>query len=201
MPITKNSELQAAALKWMARTDITADIQDCITLAEAFFDRKLRTRQQEAVITLVPTDGSATLPIDYLAWRRLTWAGSPERDLEYVVPSMLTRFYPDMAAGIPNKFTIEGGFINFRPVDGGDLEFNYFRKISPLVDPDDTNWLLLEYPDAYLAGTLAWVNTMVQNNEQFQIWLAACDQILVSANLLSEKTKAPSAIQIAGPTP
>lgn len=201
MAITKNSELQAAVLKWMARTDITADVQDCVTMAEAFFNRKLRTRQQEQVITITPTDGSATLPPDYLHWRRLTWLGAPERDLEFVVPSMFTRFYPDMAAGIPDKFTIEAGFINFRPVDAGKLEFNYFSKITPLVQPEDTNWLLLEYPDAYLAGTLAWVNTLVQNNEEFNKWLAAADQILASSNLLSEKGKAPSAIQHVGPAP
>ena len=66
---------------------------------------------------------------------------------------------------------------------------------------DDTNWLLLEYPDLYLAGTLAWVNTLVQNNEQFQVWLSAADQILERAMLLSEKTKGPAAIRNAGPTP
>jgi hypothetical protein len=201
MPITKNSELQTAVLKWLARDDITADIQDCVTLAEAYFNRRLRVRQQEHVIEITPTDGSITVPDDYLAWRRLTWLGEPEIDLEFVTPSILTRYYPTMAAGQPRMFTIEGSFLNFRPVDPGKLEFNYFAKVPALLLPDDTNWLLAAYPDLYLAGTLAWANTLVQNTEQFQQWIMACDQILERAMLLSEKTKGPSAIQSAGPTP
>ena len=201
MPITDNQSLQAAVIKWMARDDITPDVQDCVQLAETYFNRRLRVRQMENVITLRPTDGSITMPDNYLAWRRLTWLGEPERDLEFVVPSILTRHYPTLAAGIPLEFTIEGRWLNFRPVDAGELEFNYYAKPIPLVEPTDTNWLLLEYPDLYLAGTLAWVNTLVQNNEQFQVWLSAADQILERAMLLSEKTKGPAAIRNAGPTP
>jgi len=201
MPITDKQSLEAAAVNWMARTDIAPNVGDCIQLAEAYFNRRLRVRQQENVVTITPTDGSATIPGDYLAWRRLTFMGTPERDLEFVVPSALTRQYPTLGAGIPAKFTIESGFLNFRPVDPGTLEFNYFAKIPPLDQPTDTNWLLDAYPDLYLAGTLAWVNTLVQNTEQFQQWIAATDQIIERAMLLSEKTKGPAAIQIAGPTP
>ena len=199
MAITDNQSLQAAVVNWMARDDIASNVQDCISLAEAYFNRRLRVRQMENVVTLRPTDGSVTMPDDYLAWRRLTWLGATEQDIEFVVPSALTLQYPTLAAGIPRKFTIEGRWLNFRPVDPGELEFNYYAKPQPLQQPTDTNWLLIEYPDVYLAGTLAWVNTLVQNNEQFQIWLTACDQILERAMLLSEKTKGPAAIQVAGP--
>ena len=45
------------------------------------------------------------------------------------------------------------------------------------------------------------MNTLVQNTEQFQQWIAATDQIIERAMLLSEKTKGPAAIQVFGPTP
>lgn len=201
MAIVDNASLQAACLSWIARDDISAQVQDCVTLAEAYFNRRLRVRQMEIASVFAPTDGSITIPTDYLAWRRLTWLGEPERDLEFVGPSALTRLYPTSAAGIPQKFTIEGGFLNFRPVDGANLEFLYYAKIPPLTAATDSNWLLQEYPDAYLAGTLAWMNTLVQDQEQFNIWLSACDQILERSLNVSEKTKAPSAITTIGPTP
>jgi len=153
----------------------------------------------ESVITFTCVDGYAGVPDDYLAWRRLTWLGSPYRDLEYVTPQVLTRQFPNVEAGIPLKFTIEGTFFHILPKDDGtDLEFNYYAKLQPLEVPEDSNWLLQEYPDVYLAGTLAWVNTLVQNTEQFQQWIAATDQIIERAMLLSEKTKGPAAIQISG---
>jgi len=150
MAIIDNQSLQAAVVNWMARSDITSNVQDCIQLAEAYFNRRLRVRQQENVVELSPTDGSVTIPGDYLAWRRLTFLGPPERDLEFVVPSALTRQYPTLNGGIPQKFTIESGFINLRPVDPGTLEFNYFAKIPPLTAPEDTNWLLDAYPDFFV---------------------------------------------------
>jgi hypothetical protein len=200
MPFADKQGLETEVVTWMARDDIAPNVASCITLAEAYFNRRLRVRQQESVIELTPTGGSVTVPDNYLAWRRLTWLGNPEIDLEYVVPSILTRQYSTLAAGVPRKFTIEGEFMNIRPVDDAtNVEFNYYAKVPPLTQPADTNWLLDAYPDMYLAGTLAWVNTLVQNNEQFQIWLQACDTIIERAMLLSEKTKGPSAIQIAGP--
>jgi hypothetical protein len=202
MPITKNSELQATVLTWMARDDIAVNVQDCITLAEAYFNRRLRVRQQESIVPgLTLTNGETNLPDDYLAWRRLTWEGDPENDLDFVAPGALFRLYPTAHEGTPQKFTIEGRLLRVRPIGEGSYTVNYFAKIPPLVGADDTNWLLIEYPDAYLAGTLAWVNTLVQNQEQFQIWITACDQILQRTLDLSEKTKAPSAIMVDGPTP
>jgi hypothetical protein len=201
MPFTNKQELEAEVVNWMARDDIAPNVASCITLAEAYFNRRLRVRQMENVIKLTPTDGSVTMPDDYLAWRRLTWLGSPERDLEYVVPSIFTRYYPTSPVGIPAKFTIEGEFLNIAPTDAAQVEFNYYAKVPSLLAPDDSNWLLVTYPDLYLAGTLAWVNTLVQNQEQFQLWISACDQIIERAMQLSEKTKGPSAIQIASPTP
>jgi hypothetical protein len=203
MAISNRQELEAAVIEWMARSDIQPNIANCIALAEAYFNRRLRVRQMENVVEFTPVTGSVGLPLDYLAWRRLTWLGSPNRDLEYVVPSVLTRQFAANGAGVPAKFTIEGQYINLRPVDDAtNVEFNYYARIDPLsADPtqgSDTNWLLLTYPDMYLAGTLAWVNTLVQNQEQFQQWIAACDQIIERAMQLSEKTKGPAAIQIAG---
>ena len=57
MPITDKQSLEAAAVNWMARTDIAPNVGDCIQLAEAYFNRRLRVRQQENVVTLSPTNG------------------------------------------------------------------------------------------------------------------------------------------------
>src|SRR5262245_15894630 len=75
MAITTYAQLQTAIASWLARSDLTATIADFITLFEAAANRRLRVRQMETSTNLTPSSGAATLPTDYLAWRRLTWAG------------------------------------------------------------------------------------------------------------------------------
>ena len=79
MTIQTYGDLQAAVGNWLARGDLAANIPDFITIFEAVANRRLRTRQQESTATLTPTNGVATIPADYLTWRRVTWTGSPDR--------------------------------------------------------------------------------------------------------------------------
>jgi hypothetical protein len=48
-------------------------------------------RPQVTTATITMTSGSGTLPTDYLEWKRVTWTGSPTRELTYVTPSALSR--------------------------------------------------------------------------------------------------------------
>ena len=107
MPITTYSQLQSAVGLWLGHGLFTSTIPDFIALFEAAANRRLRVRQMEAAATLAPSSGEATLPADYLAWRRVTFAGSPRVELDYVAPSWLQAAYPAGAAGVPAVFTIE----------------------------------------------------------------------------------------------
>src|SRR5207237_10453132 len=98
MTIQTYTDLQAAIASWIARADLAASIPDFITLFESVANRRLRLRAQEATATLTPTSGVATLPADYLAWRRVTWTGQFARELEYVHPSYLHALYPTLRA-------------------------------------------------------------------------------------------------------
>jgi hypothetical protein len=133
MPLTTYAELQAAIGDWLERADLAARIPDFITLFEAAANRRLRMREQEAAATLVPSSGTAALPADYLAWRRVTWAGARRVELDYVHPSYLQAAWPSSPSGVPLVFTIEGAALKIRPVDGTALELDYFQKIAPLV--------------------------------------------------------------------
>src|SRR5262245_65296146 len=90
------------------RTDLNSFIPDFVTLFEAAANRRLRVRRMETSTTLTPASGVATLPTDFLIWRRVTWTGSSRRELEYVHPSWLQASNPSGSAGSPNIFTIEG---------------------------------------------------------------------------------------------
>ena len=100
--------------------------------------------------------GFAPLPADYLGWRRLTFTGIPQRDLEYISPAVWDEAFPNwvpiIATSIPEVFTVEAGFIKIKPVNTGPLEFIYWQLTPALAG--NFNWLATGRPDAYIMGAL-----------------------------------------------
>lgn len=162
MSLVSYADLQAQVANWLARSDLTAYIPDMITLFEAAACRKLKVRPQETTISLATTGGTATLPSDFLGWRRVTWTGSPNRELDYVHPSIYAlEFIPDdngVLSGLPLIFTVEGSSLKVKPIDPNDapLTFTYNQR-TPAIS-GTLNWLWTSHPDAYLFGTLAEAN-------------------------------------------
>src|SRR3954469_10493969 len=108
MAITTYAELQTAITNWLDRTDLSSRIPEFIALYESKVNRRLRVRQQITSTTLTPSSGSASLPSDFLEWKRVTWAGSTKQELEYVSPLQFDGIDTDSPSGTPARFTIEG---------------------------------------------------------------------------------------------
>ena len=199
MALTTNTELKAAIADYLARPDLTTQIVDYIDLFERAANRRLRVRQMETSTTLTPSSGSATLPTDYLMWRRVTWTGDIRRELEYVNPSYLQAAYPDTPSGYPSIFTIEGTTLKVRPTSTTGLEFDYFQKISALAS--GANWLFTAHPDAYLFGSLAEAYMMLKDFQTAALWKSRRDEVFEEIETLSNKTNGPAAVRIMGVTP
>jgi hypothetical protein len=159
MAITTFAELQSAIDNWMDDTSLNARVLEAIALYEAAVNRRLRVRQQITSTSLTPSSGSATLPSDYLVWKRVSWTGSPTRELEYADPSYLHQAYPDSPSDVPALFTIEGSTLKIRPIDSTALTLVYAQKVPALSVSATTNWLLTAHPDYYLFGSLAAMET------------------------------------------
>jgi hypothetical protein len=201
MAITTYAQLQAAVASWLDRSDLTTEIVDFITLFEAVANRRLRVRQMETSTTLTPSSGSASLPSDYLQWRRVTWTGSVRQELEYVHPSYLQALYPDTPSDTPTVFTIEGSTLKVRPTSTTGLEFDYYQKIPALADDATTNWLLTAHPDLYLFGSLVEAQMFTVDPEQAAIWKARRDEVFDEISNLGRKSQGGGAIRVMGPTP
>ncbi len=201
MTIQTFSDLQAAIAGWIARADLGASIPDFIALFEAVANRRLRLRQQESAATLTPSSGVATLPADYLAWRRVTWTGQLPRELEYVHPSYLHALYPSLPADIPRLFTIEGASLTVAPRDDTALAFDYFQRIPALSNAAPSNWLLATAPDLYLFGALAEAHGFVKDAESLSLGKSRRDEQFDELERLDAKTRGQSGIRVIGPTP
>jgi len=202
MPLQTYADLQAAIATWLARADLAANIPDFIALFETVANRRLRVRQQEAAVALTPANGVATLPGDYLAWRRVTWTGNIPRELEYVHPSWLHARFPTLPQGDPRYFTIENGSLTLAPSSDTALTFDYFQKIANLASaPGNTNWLWQTHPDIYLFGALAEAHGFVKDPESLALWAGRRDAVFDEIERLDAKTRAPSAVRVMGATP
>lgn len=199
MSFSTYADLQTNVASWLARDDLTTQIPDFITLFEAAACRKLKVRPMETSTSLTPSSGVAALPTGYLGWRRVTWSGSPTRNLEYRHPALLQMMYPDGAAGTPSDFTIEGSNLKIRPTDNTAIEFDYFAKTAAVSG--SLNWLYTNHPDAYLAGTLVEAYLFNKDPDNAAVWLPRRDAAFQEISMLNFNEQGPMAISVAGPTP
>lgn len=204
MSITTYTELKTAVENWLDHTLFTARVPEFIALFEATANRRLRVQQQETQgPALIPSavNGSVLLPADYLAWRHVTWQGTPTVELNYVPPAYLEAAYPTLATGIPAAFTIEGMALKIRPLSTTPIRLDYFQKIPALTDAVATNWLLTAHPDLYLFGALVEAEMFGVNDERAPLWKARRDEIFDEIEKLSNKTRGAGAIRVMGVTP
>jgi len=208
MSITSYSELQTATANWLARDDLTSRITEFVTLSEAEFNRKLRTRQMEVTQTTTPvTGGYFSLPTDFLTWKNVGWSSNGvSRSLEYIQPAELTYLFPTTPAGVPAFFSILGttdsvGLLQLMPTDTSPVAFTYYQKITSLSTSNTSNWLLSAHPDVYLAGALTEGYAYTKDYDQAAVWKARRDDLIGQINMLDQKTRGPASIRPLGPTP
>ncbi len=198
MAITTYAELQSAIANWLARDDLTAYIPDFITLFEAAAARRLKVRLQETTTTLTPSSGVATLPTDYLGYRRVTWTGSPIHGLEYVAPPLYAS-YLETGAATPVVFTIEGSNLRVAPSDDTALTFDYFQKTAAVSGT--LNWLFTNHPDAYLFGSLCEANAFTKDVDAAGLWKSRRDEVFDEIAKLDFNERQGMSVRVLGLTP
>ena len=185
--ISTYSELQTSVTSWLSRTNDTASIAlypDFITLAEAKFNRSLRTREMEASATVAASNGVVALPTDYLEIRRLYIDGSVKKELEYLTPETFYLSFPSNT-GNSKYYTIEGANIILADQStSANVIILYYQKIPALSGSNTYNWLLTAHPDLYLASVLSEAYGVIKNDAQEQKWyqkaVATAESILSS---------------------
>jgi hypothetical protein len=176
MSISNYSELQTAIGNWLDRS--LSQVTDFIALFEAQVNRRLLLRPQTTSSTITMSSGAGSLPSDYLEWKRVTWSGSPTRELDYVTPSFLSSVNASSSQADPAYFTIEGSNIKVGPLSDTSLDLLYSQKVPALSVSATTNWLLTAHPDAYLFGSLTMVATQTDDEGNGRAWNALTQNIL-----------------------
>ena len=202
MAISNFGELKAELTKTMMHPRFADGYVNRTLLFEAAANRRLRVRQMEALrsITISSATGAQAIPADYLAWRSVLWTDrTPFVEIDYVHPAYLQSTTAGSDGGDPRIFTIEASTFYARPVSGSSdtYEFHYYQKIPTITTGDaTTNWLITDWPDAYLFGVLAELFALGRNIEGAQLYKARRDEVFAKIIQLSALTTGATSPQV-----
>ena len=177
--IATYSALQTAVANYLARSDLTSQIQDIfIPFAENRLRRELRTNEMLEYTTLPLVSNVATLPSDFLEMRELHFASNPVDDIVYQSPDLFFRNRLTQTSGQVWYFTILGNEIHFAPTPNvsSDLQILYYKKPAYLSDSNTSNVFLANYPDALLYAALAEAETYLMNDARVATWASLYDR-------------------------
>lgn len=186
MSLTNYADLQSSIAIWLNRNDLAVSIPDFITLAEAQMSTDLKTRAMEAKVTLSTTAGvnSVALPTDMLEMCRVQVVGTYNQPLSYRSPDEISIDYAANGSGQPVVFTVIGGNIELAPIPDAvySLELTYQQRIPALTNASPTNWLMTNWPNAYLYASLLAATPFIMNDARIPVWAQLYSQTIDSIN-------------------
>lgn len=195
MALDTYANLKASIASWLNREDLTAQIADFISLAEAKFNRELRVNAMVTRVEITATSDYVELPSDWLQTISavITNPTDTYSALRYIGPEEYNDLKNDSLTGTARMYTIIDNKMLLLPAPQGSvtIEIIYYKKIPALSGSAATNWLLQRSQDLYLYASLIQAEAYLQNDERISLWAAAVEKIIADMNLESERAKRP----------
>lgn len=192
--ITNYTELKAAVSNYLNRDDLESEVPMFIALAEAQFNRVIRTNEMIARVTAQADKQYLEFPPFFLEALNLQLNANPPHRLKYESPENLDFirervFYG--RAGLPRHFTIVGQTIELCPTPDQvkDIEIAYFKKIPSLTDQAPTNWLLSSHPDVYLYGALTQSAPFLREDARIQVWNSLAERAINELRVANDRQR------------
>ena len=193
MALTNYTELKASIADFLNRDDLTAVIPDFITLAESGMNREVRHWRMETRKTAVLDTQYTALPTDFLEPIRMSLNTADTNTLEMVNAFQISNLRAQNlnTTGRPTSFAILDGSIEVFPSPDSNytLEMLYYQKIDELGSVNTSNWVLSNFPDAYLYGSLVHSSPYLAEDNRIQTWAALYQKAINDINLESERSK------------
>ena len=190
MAITTYAELKTAVANWIHRDDLTAYVDDIITLGEKRILREVKTRDMEAALNLTISNGVATIPSDYVSIKHARVDGSPSQPLGSVTASQLyTQFPLRSGSGKPQKIAVDQGSFIFGPYPDSNYTIlgTYYKRLPALST--GVNALFTANPDLYLAAALGEALAFNANDKRLAVWEAKYQSIKEALNTEDENSR------------
>jgi hypothetical protein len=176
MPFSTTADFRTAIKSWSKRNEFTDPEIDDFTLlfeAEFFGDPEVRLRAMETVDAAFAVTGRLTaLPTGFLELRSIQNIGSPNFPLKLITPQSAAEAFDYAGAGPAVGYIIEGTNLRLEPDPGSaTLRLDYYAALTTITG-GTVNWLLTNWPNVYLFGTLRYTAPYVGNDERIPMWEA-----------------------------
>ena len=192
MAITTYAELKSSIANWLNRDDLTAVIPDFIALAESSMNRSLRHWRMEKRSTATIDSRYSALPGGFLSAIRFH-LDADQTPIELVSAFALQKKRQERAntSGRPRYYAVVGGQLEVCPSPDASYtgELYYYDKFDELSDSNTTNWLLTNYPDAYLYGALLHAAPYLAEDARAETWAALYQSAVSAINSESDTAK------------
>ena len=180
------SDLQTTIANWLHRSDLSSVIPSFITQGEAALNRNLLlTDMLERTPATAPTsDRYIDLPDGMLEMLEIkNTSVEPVEKLKYVPPDQIVNHYPSDLTSTqrPEWYTIKDKIeLNCISDDTYSLEILYYKKLD--IATDNTNWLLTNYPDAYIYASLVPAAVYIGSPDKAVVYQAKMNEIISEIN-------------------
>lgn len=182
--------LKARVADWLNRADLTDAISDFIALCEAEITERVDHPSMVEIKTLTITGETVSVPCDFDGVLALRINSDCVRSLKFITMEQMDE-YPIASYGVPHNYTIAGGKFVFSPFPDPDADpapaaslqarLRYRSKIS-LLEENGANWVLEQYPAAYLYGALKHAAMYLKDDERLSAWSALFDNAIDTIN-------------------
>ena len=167
--------LITAVKDFTGRDDMsTSKVDYFIDLTEAWLNNNLRAHDMETTNgSLTYSSGAITNPSDLLGWKRLSVTSNGATYLLQPVTQEQNEMIDDATTGLPQRYIVRGDKTLLRPTpdsSGYTISGTYYQKVPGLGPSQTTNWVLSNYADVYLYGTLAMSAAMVADDPRIPLW-------------------------------
>ena len=171
MPLYTYDSLKTSVAAWAHRADLTDVIPDLITLAEERINALLRVRAMEASATGTTT-GTISLPSGYRALKSLHLDCGGSTVVPEFVPAAELDTYGGPGATMGYGMVGDSIILTPTPESAYNYTLRYWAALTAISSTNQTNWVLTNYPAAYLFGALAESAPYVGNDRRLQVWEA-----------------------------
>tara|TARA_R110000787_G_scaffold239205_2_gene345336 strand:- start:63 stop:713 length:651 start_codon:yes stop_codon:yes gene_type:complete len=170
MALNNYANLKTAIANFLARDDLTSEIDDFIDLTEADFNRRLRVRAMETVDTSFTIDTETeAIPTGFLQVRSFILTSPiPDLALELMSPFHQASTQGYNVTGTPRIYSVEGTNFRFSPVPGSTVtaRLTFYKAFDSIDSTTTTNYILTNHPDVYLYGALYYATTFIRGMDQ-----------------------------------
>ncbi len=184
MAISTFGELKTAVANWLTRSDLTSRIPEFITIAESMIASDLRIREMEKRVTASISTEYFDIPTDFIEMRNIQLDTSPVTKLNYYSPEQMDTFKPSSTQGKPLFYSIHGSEFQLKPIPDQSytIQLTYFYRPSAFSDDNDTNNILIRYPELYLYGALVQAEPYMKNDKRIMTWAEAYKTRIIQLN-------------------